>query len=121
MPTLNEIRSEAQRLAADLHRSEVCRGIVDPPSPDDLRDFLGDVVDAGPDDCDDCRSVTDCAQGFSEIVSRDKPDPEELREALAILLESTGIYGSPLRRQNGRTRAEARQEVALFLRLAKID
>jgi hypothetical protein len=114
MPTLSDVQSEAQKLLDELERASNPLALA--PTQEEIEEVLYGVIDAESDDCEKCRNVEDCAQGFSELVSKDKPNPESLRECLAVLLESTGVYGL-----TKRARMEARAEVAAFLRLARED
>lgn len=66
-PTLDSIQREASELDVEFARAEFLGGVA--PSVDELRDFLGHVVDATNGECDECRDNAKMGEEFKRAVS----------------------------------------------------
>lgn len=88
-PTLDSIQREASELDAEFVRAESLGAIA--PSVDELRDFLGHVVDAQNAECDECRDNARMGDEFKRAVAGGHY--ETASEALIDTLLGAGFTG----------------------------
>jgi hypothetical protein len=88
-PTLGSIQREASELDVEFARSEYMGAIA--PSVDEVRDFLGHVVDATNGECDECRDNVKMGNEFKRAVAGGHY--ETASEALIDALLGAGFTG----------------------------
>jgi|SRR6185312_2557275 len=108
MATLTEIQNQALTMENEIYRATACSGLQ--IETDEVREFLLEVADADADPCDACGLQLDAARAFVACISESKPHLEGTAEALALLLDESGVC---------RDRWEARRYVQQFIDLAQ--
>jgi hypothetical protein len=89
--TLSELQASAVRLGEELYQARY--NGTEPPTHEELTEFLVEVEQGTADDCSACGEVVDAARAFSICLSRNVVNVEETREALAVLLDESGVFG----------------------------